>query len=280
MQIGGMNSFLSLKIKDKKNLFSNYSFILFIIFSITLITFDTKNIINSTVIRSKIINSIFFTKDFFLSNLPNLDKLKLSFLSKEELLIENKFLKEKIEKGNLFKLKSDKLGIENDILRKELSLLPPVLENYVFVKVTADTQTHYNKTIIINAGKNMDIQKGDAALTSKGLIGSVVDVYEKYSRVLLITDINSKIPVRVGKNNKKAIISGNNTNRIDLLYLKENITFEDEDLAYTSGDGGYFNPGIPIGRIKKENNSIYIEPLNDLHEVQYINIFINQFKDF
>jgi len=280
MQIGGMNSFLSLKIKDKKTLFSRHSFIFFIIFSITLITFDIKNIINSTIIRSQIVNSIFVTKDFFLSNLPNLDKLKLSFLSKEELLIENKFLKEKIEKGNLFKLKSDKLGIENDILRKELSLLPPVLENYVFVKVTADTQTHYNKTIIINAGKNMDIQKGDAALTSKGLIGSVVDVYEKYSRVLLITDINSKIPVRVGKNNKKAIISGNNTNRIDLLYLKENITFEDEDLAYTSGDGGYFNPGIPIGRIKKENNSIYIEPLNDLHEVQYINIFINQFKDF
>tara|TARA_B100001750_G_C15400319_1_gene542278 strand:- start:235 stop:1077 length:843 start_codon:yes stop_codon:yes gene_type:complete len=280
MQIGGMNSFLSLKIKDKKTLFSRHSFIFFIIFSITLITFDTKNIINSTIIRSQIVNSIFFTKDFFLSNLPNLDKLKLSFLSKEELLIENQFLKEKIEKSNLFKLKSEKLGIENDILRKELSLLPPVLENYVFVKVTADTQTHYNKTIIINAGKNMDIQKGDAALTSKGLIGSILDVYEKYSRVLLITDINSKIPVRVGKNNKKAIISGNNTNRIDLLYLKENITFEDGDLAYTSGDGGYFNPGIPIGFIKKENNSIYIEPLNDLYEVQYINIFINQFKDF
>ena len=61
---------------------------------------------------------------------------------------------------------------------------------------------------------------------------------------------------------------------------EDDLTFEDEDLAYTSGDGGYFNPGIPIGRIKKENNSIYIEPLNDLHEVQYINIFINQFKDF
>ena len=98
MQIGGMNSFLSLKIKDKKNLFSNYSFILFIIFSITLITFDTKNIINSTVIRSKIINSIFFTKDFFLSNLPNLDKFKLFVTSKEELLIENKFLKKKNRK--------------------------------------------------------------------------------------------------------------------------------------------------------------------------------------
>ena len=280
MQIGGTNSFLSLKIKDKKNLFSNYSFILFIIFSITLITFDTKNIINSTVIRSKIINSIFFTKDFFLSNLPNLDKFKLFVTSKEELLIENKFLKKKIENNTLFKLKSEKLEIENNILRKELALLPPILENYVFVKVTADTQTHYNKTVIINGGNNMYIRKGDSALTSKGLIGSVIDVHDKYSRVLLITDINSKIPVRIGKNNKKAIVSGNNTPKIDLLYLKENMSFESGDLVYTSGDGGYFNPGIPIGRIKKENNSIYIEPLNDLHEVQYINIFINQFKDF
>ena len=280
MQIGGMNSFLSLKIKDKKNLFSNYSFILFIIFSITLITFDTKNIINSTVIRSKIINSIFFTKDFFLSNLPNLDKLKLVVTSKEELLIENKFLKKKIENNTLFKLKSEKLEIENNILRKELALLPPVLENYVFVKVTADTQTHYNKTVIINGGNNMHIRKGDAALTSKGLIGSVIDVHDKYSRVLLITDINSKIPVRIGKNNKKAIVSGNNTTKIDLLYLKENTTFESGDLVYTSGDGGHFNPGIPIGVIKNENNTIYIEPLNNLSEVQYINIFINQFKDF
>ena len=280
MQIGGTNSFLSLKIKDKKNLFSNYSFILFIIFSITLITFDTKNIINSTVIRSKIINSIFFTKDFFLSNLPNLDKFKLFVTSKEELLIENKFLKKKIENNTLFKLKSEKLEIENNILRKELSLLPPVLENYVFVKVTADTQTHYKKTVIINGGNNMYIRKGDAALTSKGLIGSVIDVHDKYSRVLLITDINSKIPVRIGKNNKKAIVSGNNTTKIDLLYLKENTTFESGDLVYTSGDGGHFNPGIPIGVIKKENNAIYIDPLNNLSEVQYINIFINQFKDF
>jgi len=280
MQIGGMNSFLSLKIKDKKNLFSNYSFILFIIFSITLITFDTKNIINSTVIRSKIINSIFFTKDFFLSNLPNLDKFKLFVTSKEELLIENKFLKKKIENNTLFKLKSEKLEIENNILRKELALLPPVLENYVFVKVTADTQTHYNKTVIINGGNNMYIRKGDSALTSKGLIGSVIDVHDKYSRVLLITDINSKIPVRIGKNNKKAIVSGNNTPKIDLLYLKENMSFEDGELVYTSGDGGHFNPGIPIGVIKKENNTIYVEPLNNLSEVQYINIFINQFKDF
>ena len=280
MQIDRMSSFFALRTKSRKTLYSNYSFVFFVILSITLITFDIKNIINSSVIRSSIINSIFFTKDFFSFNLPNLDKLKLSFISKEELILENKYLKEKIEQSNLFKLKSKKLEIENNILRKELSLLPPILENYVFVKVTTDTQTHYNKTIIINAGRNMDIRNGDAALTSKGLIGSVFEVYEKYSRVLLISDINSKIPVRVGESNIKAIISGNNTTKIDLLYLKENLSFNDNDLVYTSGDGGYFNPGIPVGVIKKENNNVYINPLNDLSQVQYINIFINQFKNF
>ena len=280
MQIDRMSPLFILKTKNKKTLYSNYSFVFFVILSITLITLDIKNIISPSVIRSNIINSIFFAKDFFSFGLPNLDKLKLSFISKEELLLENKYLKEKIEQSNLFKLKSEKLEIENNILRKELSLLPPSFDNYIFVKVISDTQTHYNKTIIINAGKNMNIRKGDAALTSKGLIGSVFEVYEKYSRVLLISDINSKIPVRVGENNIKAIIGGNNTSKIDLLYLKENLPFNDNDLVYTSGDGGYFNSGIPVGILRKENNVIYIDPLNDLSQIQYINIYINQFKNF
>ena len=95
------------------------------------------------------------------------------------------------------------------------------------VKVTADTQTQYKKTIIVNAGNNMNIKKGDAALTSKGLIGSVIDVYDTYSRILLITDINSKIPVRIGEKNVKAIISGNNSDKVDILYLNDNVNLEE-----------------------------------------------------
>ena len=280
MQIDGMTSILNSKIRKKKDLFSRYSFVFFVILSITLIVFDKKDILNSSYIRSKIVNSIFLTKDLLLSNLPNLDKLTLSFTSKNELILENQYLREKVEQNNLFKLKSEKLEIENNILRKELSLQPPSIENYVLVKVIADTQTDYNKTIIINAGENMNISKGDSALTNKGLIGSVIEVYDKYSRILLINDINSKIPVRVGKNNKKAIISGNNTNKMDLLYLKENVSFDEGDIVYTSGDGGYFNSGIPIGILKQDNNAIHIEPFNDISEPQYINVFINQYKNF
>ena len=280
MQIGGMSSFLKFKLKNKKTLFSNYSFVFFLILSALLITADIRNIIKSSFIRSHIVNSIFLTKEFISNNLPDFSKMKLSFNSKDELILENLTLKKKIEQSNLLKLKSEKLEIENNILRKELSLLPPSIENYVFVKVIADTQTHYNKTIIINAGKNMNIRTGDAALTYKGLVGSVIDVHEKYSRVLLINDINSKIPVRVGKQNIKAIISGNNTDKMELLYFKDNFPVDVDDLVYTSGDGGYFNSGLPVGLVKKEKNAFFVKPLNDLSDMQYINIYINQFKNF
>ena len=78
----------------------------------------------------------------------------------------------------------------------------------------------------------------------------------------------------------KAIISGNNSDKIDLLYFKENTPINDRDLVYTSGDGGFFNPGIPVGVVKQDEESFYIVPLNDLSQIQYINIYINQFKNF
>ena len=280
MQFDRMSFLLSLRTNKKKSFYSNYSFIFFIVLSISLIFLDVNNLIKSSIVRSKIVNISFVTKDLFLFYLPNTNKIKAIFSFKKELILENKTLKNKLEKSDLFKLKSEKLEIENNILKKELSLLPSALDKYVFVKVLADTQTPYTKTVIINAGNNMLIQKGDAAITAKGLIGSVIEVYDKYSRLLLITDINSKVPVRIGNDNLKAIIGGNNTDKIDLLYLKDNVRVKEEDLVYTSGDGGYFNSGVPIGIIKKEENKIYVEPFNDLDQMQYLNIYINQFKNF
>ena len=62
--------------------------------------------------------------------------------------------------------------------------------------------------------------------------------------------------------------------------MKNNIDIFDGDIVYTSGDGGYFNPGIPIGVLIKNNLTEYVKPLNDLYQIQYVNIYINQFKNF
>ena len=67
---------------------------------------------------------------------------------------------------------------------------------------------------------------------------------------------------------------------MQLSYLKDNYTINDQDLVYTSGDGGYFNPGIPLGFIKEDNNKFYVIPTNDLQKLQYVQVFLNNFRNF
>jgi len=218
--------------------------------------------------------------DFITNSTPDILSFKKYLKSKEQLILENNSLKEESEKNSFWELKSRRLEIENNLLKRELSLAPPASNNYVTAKITIDTKSSYSQSIIINVGSTSNIQKGQAAITAKGLVGSVVEVYDNYSRVLLITDINSKIPVRIGEQNIKAIVFGSNKEKLQLSYLKDNYTINDQDLVYTSGDGGYFNSGIPLGFIKEDNNKFYVIPTNDLQKLQYVQIFLNNFRNF
>ena len=273
--------FFPLPFKKNKTISgSNLSIIAFIIISIVTIILDSKNIINSSIVRPKIINTILMFNDFITNSTPYILSFKKYLKSKEQLILENNSLKEESEKNSFWELKSRRLEIENNLLKRELSLAPPASNNYVTAKITIDTKSSYSQSIIINVGSTSNIQKGQAAITAKGLVGSVVEVYDNYSRVLLITDINSKIPVRIGEQNIKAIVFGSNKEKLQLSYLKDNYTINDQDLVYTSGDGGYFNSGIPLGFIKEDNNKFYVIPTNDLQKLQYVQIFLNNFRNF
>ncbi len=267
--------FFPLPFKKNKTISgSNLSIIAFIIISIVTIILDSKNIINSSIVRPKIINTILIFNDFITNSTPDILSFKKYLKSKEQLILENNSLKEESEKNSFWELKSRRLEIENNLLKRELSLAPPASNNYVTAKITIDTKSSYSQSIIINVGSTSNIQKGQAAITAKGLVGSVVEVYDNYSRVLLITDINSKIPVRIGEQNIKAIVFGSNKEKLQLSYLKDNYTINDQDLVYTSGDGGYFNSGIPLGFIKEDNNKFYFITKNDLQKLQYVKIFL------
>lgn len=273
--------FFPLPFKKNKTISnSNLSIIFFIIISMLTIILDSKNIINSSIVRPKIINTILIFKDFIANATPDILSFKNYLNSKEELITENNSLKEESEKNSLWELKARRLEIENNLLKRELSLAPPASDNYITAKITIDTKSLYSQSIIINVGLTSNIQEGQAAITAKGLVGSVVEVYDNYSRVLLITDINSKIPVRIGEKNIKGIVSGSNKEELQLSYLKDNYTINDQDLVYTSGDGGYFNPGIPLGFIKEDNNKFYVIPTNDLQKLQYVQVFLNNFRNF
>jgi len=182
-----------------------------------------------------------------------------------KLKVENNELKNKISETNF-------LELENNQLRKLIEEQASSTSNLTSARVMLDKQSPYLNSFIINIGSNKKIKKGMAVLDGKNFIGRVVDVNFFSSRVLLISDLNSKIPVLIEPSANHAILSGRGTNNPTLEYLPKKNTIQDGDKVYTSGKEGLFSPGVPIGEVKVENDLVTVLPFSDLRQITFINI--------
>ena len=135
-----------------------------------------------------------------------------------------------------------------------------------------DKTSPYLNSFIINTGSNKNIKNGMAVLDGKNFIGRIVDVNFFSSRVLLVSDLNSRIPVIIEPSASHAILNGRGKNEPTLEYLPENHNVKDGDKVYTSGKEGIFTPGIPIGEVKFNNDLIQVLLFSDLSQITFINI--------
>ena len=202
---------------------------------------------------------VFFINSSFIVNHINL------YGNYKELKKENDELKNNISK-------SDFLELENAQLRKLIEEEAESSSNLLSARVLIDKQSPYLNSFIINMGSNKNIKNGMAVLDGKNFIGRIVDVNFFSSRVLLITDLNSKIPVITAPSSNHAIISGRGKDRPTLEYLPENSEIKDGDKIYTSGKEGIFSPGIPIGEAKVNVDNVSVLLFSDLTQITFVNI--------
>jgi len=137
--------------------------------------------------------------------------------------------------------------------------------NAIIAKVLIDKKSPFFRSVIINKGSKNYIKLGMVVLDNNYLVGKIVEVNYMTSRVLLLSDLNSKIPVIIEPGSIQSILSGTGKNHGVLQYLKENYPLENKSIVYTSGSGGLFKPGIPIGVL----NSLEVE------DKSIINFFSN-----
>ena len=182
-----------------------------------------------------------------------------------ELKEENIELKNKISK-------SDYLILENTQLRKLIDEQVSSPSNLVSARVMLDKQSPYLNSFIINIGTNKEIKNGMAVLDGKNFIGRIVDVNFFSSRVLLVSDLNSKIPVIIEPSGNHAILSGKGKNNPSLDYLPENHLVKNNDKVYTSGKEGIFSAGIPVGEVIVKKDQINVLLFSNLSQVSFINI--------
>ena len=167
--------------------------------------------------------------------------------------------------------KSEFLELENIQLRKLIDEQTNTTNNYTSSRVMLDKQSPYLNSFIINSGSNKGIKNGMAVLDGKNFIGRIVDVNFFSSRVLLVTDLNSKIPVITEPSGNHAILSGHNIRDATLDYLPEKHQVSNGDKVYTSGKEGIFSPGIPIGEVQIKLNEVKVSLFSELTQVTFVN---------
>ncbi|HXP03806.1 MAG TPA: rod shape-determining protein MreC [Stellaceae bacterium] len=163
------------------------------------------------------------------------------------------------------------LSADNQKLRSLLKAVPENSVSYVTARVIANSGGAYVRTVLIDAGAEDRVARGQAAITGEGLVGRLTEVGNRAARVLLITDLNSRIPVTIENSHVNAVLAGDNSERPRLLYLPSPDAVKIGDRVVTSGEGGIFPPGLPVGVVSAiDAGGPRIEPYVELSQVGYL----------
>jgi len=186
---------------------------------------------------------------------------------------ENAQLREDRARLSQWQAAARALEAENRILKELLNFQPGPVVNFISGRVVADTGGAFVHSMVINAGAGVGVAKGQAVATGDGLLGRVASVGERAARVLLITDLNSRIPIVIEQSRVRAIMAGNNTSKPRLIHLPTGGTVSVGDRVVTSGHGGAFPPGLPIGVVSAVNDgAIEVTPFANRDRVEFVRI--------
>jgi rod shape-determining protein MreC len=169
-------------------------------------------------------------------------------------------------------LMNNYLEMENEKLRSLIN--ESINSNEILAKVLIDKESPFLKSIIINKGTKDKLRIGMAVADEVYLVGKIIEVNYTNSRALLLSDLNSKIPVVLDPIGMQAVVSGTGGDIGKIQYTKEEYGDDinnQEIIAYTSGMGGLFKPGLPVGKISKDNIN-EINFFSDFKQLEYVKI--------
>ncbi len=142
----------------------------------------------------------------------------------------------------------------------------------IIAKILVDKQSPFLRSVIINKGSKNKIEKGMAVISENYLIGKVEEVNYTTSRVLLLSDLNSRIPVLIEPEGIKGILSGVANSIGEIKYLNEKVSILNNSIVYTSGSGGILKAGIPIGKVVNSEEKINVEFFKDFNQISFVKI--------
>ena len=256
-----------LKKKDQQK-FSLISLIVLSVVIIILSNFNFKPIqlvklgINEAIYRSSYVVSVPENK---IEEVISKIKSHLDFYKNHQ----NQLIK--IENTDEIKVLNTILTAENKRLRELID--ESINSEDIFARVLIDRESPYLKSIVLNRGTKDNVKMGMAVMDRNYLVGQIIEVNYSNSRALLLSDLNSKIPVVIQPPFLQAVASGTGKDHGIIEYTKDEYKenqIENEAVVYTSGLAGIFKPGIPVGKIT--NSSEQLSFFSDFGQLSFVQI--------
>jgi rod shape-determining protein MreC len=187
---------------------------------------------------------------------------------------ENVRLKEENDRLRQWQAVAMALDAENTTLKANLHWIPDPAPSYVTARVVADAGGVYARAVLLSTGPNRAVTKGQIALDERGLVGRVTEVGMRSARVLLITDINSRIPVTLESSRARAMLVGTNNARPRLMFWPEGSMPAEGERVVTSAEANAFPSGLPIGVVHYTASNVpEVEPFARLDRLEVVRIF-------
>jgi rod shape-determining protein MreC len=187
---------------------------------------------------------------------------------------ENARLREENERLRQWQSVALALDAENASLKADLHWIPDPAASYVTASVVADAGGVYARAVLLSTGPNHRVGKGQIALDDRGLVGRVTELGTRSARVLLITDINSRIPVILEGSRARAILVGTNGVRPRLMYWPEGQAPAEGERIVTSAEANAFPAGLPVGTVHYTGRNVAeVEPAARLDRLEIVRIF-------
>ena len=255
------------KKKDKQK----FSLISLIILSIVIIILSNLNFKPIQLVKLGI-NEVIY-RSSYISSIPEnkIKEVTSKFKSHLELYENHQSQLIQIENSEEIKVLNNILIAENKRLRELID--ESINSEEILARVIIDRESPYLKSIVLNRGSKDNVKIGMAIMDRNYLVGQIIEVNYSNSRALLLSDLNSKIPVIIQPPFLQAVASGSGKNYGIIEYTKDEYKenqVETEAVVYTSGLGGIFRPGIPVGKIK--NNSEQITFFSDFGQLSFVKI--------
>lgn len=165
------------------------------------------------------------------------------------------------------------LEAENRSLRSLVHLASLPKSHYVTARVIAESGGPFAQSAIVDAGEDEGVRPNSVAMTGDGVVGRVMTVGTAIAHVLLLTDVNSRVPVVIENSRHRGMLTGDNSAQPRLMYLPNDSSVSIGERVMTSGHGGVFAPGLTVGIVVSVSpGDIRVQPFADMRRLDFMQV--------